>query len=165
MFKTTLLLCLAILFSGCATKAPYTPPTEGPTATLVLPVGFTKYSFGFSGASTHFAIGDASGCGKIYEAKEAPKEQEMVTYKIPAKKDVFIHHWAYIRNASCTIVKVIPNVEEGKIYEAKGAMAWNGAGLRYECALVIIEKSGPRKVFVKTEEAEVKGGYRVCKNP
>ncbi|MBE0496832.1 MAG: hypothetical protein IBX45_10500 [Campylobacterales bacterium] len=145
MFKTTLLLCLAILFSGCATKAPYVAPTEGPTATLILPVSFTKYSFGFSGASVHFAIGDASGFGKPHEAKRDTKEQETVTYKIPANKDVYIHYHAYIRNTSCYATKIITNVEEGKIYEAKGTMTWSGRDLRHHCTLVVIEKSGQKR--------------------
>jgi hypothetical protein len=158
-----MLIIIPILFVGCATKIYYIPPTEGPMSTLVLPADFTKYSFGFSGAFTYFAIADELSCGKFYENKKVLKGQETAEYRIPANTRVLIHYWAYIGNSSCRLTGVINDIKEEKIYEVKGIITWNRRDARYYCSLEAIEKTENERVLINTDEAYIKDYFEVCK--
>ncbi|MFA7571959.1 MAG: hypothetical protein WCY75_12030 [Sulfurimonadaceae bacterium] len=164
MLKIIMIIVIATIFIGCRTRIPYVPPVEGPMSTLALPADFTKYSFGFSGAFTYFAIADESGCGEFYGNKQVPKEQKTAEYIIPANKSVFIHYWAYIGNSSCRVTRVIKDIKEKKTYEVKGIVKWDRRDMRHYCSIDVIEQTENERIFIDTDEAYIQDDSKVCKN-
>ena len=160
--KVIKLCFLVTVLMGCA-GAPYSPPTDGPMAHIVIPSSIYVNKFGgeLNQSGVRFSVDNGKGCSKFGSyMKPKHKKDETIGIMIHGGKKIFIRSSYKTHMFLCTSIGSFysePNVQYTVI---------PGNGRKY-CSLTIIGKKGEKElapVELSIAYVDAWSGLKVCTN-
>ncbi|WP_226646279.1 hypothetical protein [Microbulbifer variabilis] len=158
--RVTFLLLSVTLMASCVSAPPYTPPTDGPIAKLIIPSSTSSYRFigGVTSRNLRFAVDNGNNCsifGKPVIAKDGAQATEI---KIPGNKTIFVKTEYSFGNSTCT-----PSVSfESEIDKVYTVIPTHHG--KYCSLSIFTEADNKEPIPVKLETAYVDSwsGLKVC---